>query len=253
MSWRILVVVDVQEDFVRGSLGFPKAEAVVPNIVQKVERALAEGWELMFTLDSHGAEYANSREGRHLPVLHCQEGSLGAQLVPELQVYLPEARAVFEKSNFGCLALLEYLWQEQATRGQSPSCIEVCGLVSDLCVLSNLLLVATACPQAELQLDMSCTATDADALAPFLPLLWHRLQLNVYDSCQGRAEQADIGSGQTEVQTSPSQAKSSPSQTETVSALSEKTSKACGQTAFSPHYLWIKPEGRREGGHANQH
>ena len=95
---RLLVVVDMQKDFVDGALGSPEARAIVPNVLDKVKAYQDAGDEVVFTLDTHFADYMDTMEGKKLPVVHCVKGTPGWELVPELRG-VPGTR--FEKHTFG--------------------------------------------------------------------------------------------------------------------------------------------------------
>ena len=142
MTKKILVVVDYQKDFVDGSLGFDGAQQLDDLIVQRIEQTLLEGGELVFTFDTHGADYLQTSEGRALPVPHCLRGSEGWQLFGHTAGYLPRASRIFEKETFGSLELARYL----ADGGYDE--VELCGLVSNICVVSNALLAKAALEEA---------------------------------------------------------------------------------------------------------
>ena len=116
---RLLVVVDMQKDFVDGALGSPEARAIVPNVLDKVKAYQDAGDEVVFTLDTHFADYMDTMEGKKLPVVHCVKGTPGWELVPELRG-VPGTR--FEKHTFGSRELADY-----AARGQYDF-VELAGL-----------------------------------------------------------------------------------------------------------------------------
>jgi nicotinamidase-related amidase len=145
----LLVVVDYQNDFVNGALGFEGAETLEPGIVQAVEQTLAEGGFVLFTRDTHPASYHETREGRFLPIAHCVEGSTGHQLFGRLHAYeeAPHARvAVANKPNFG---LADIGQRAVALCGGAPDVVRLCGLVTDICVVTNAMLLHSALPEAE--------------------------------------------------------------------------------------------------------
>ena len=104
---RLLVVVDMQKDFVDGALGSPEARAIVPNVLDKVKAYQDAGDEVVFTLDTHFADYMDTMEGKKLPVVHCVKGTPGWELVPELRG-VPGTR--FEKHTFGSRELAGALY-----------------------------------------------------------------------------------------------------------------------------------------------
>lgn len=147
---RILIVVDYQNDFVSGSLGFPKACDTEKGIVEKILEY--EKDEVVYTLDMHMSDYLNTQEGKKLPVEHCIKGTVGAELYGEVKNMLAGKRC-FEKSTFGSGELYEYL------KGGNYSRIELCGLVSNICVIANAVLAKTACPEAEIVVNPKLTAS----------------------------------------------------------------------------------------------
>ena len=148
---KLLAVIDMQNDFVTGALGTPQAQAILPAVKKRVEQALAEGAALVFTQDTHGPQYPETQEGRRLPVPHCIQGTPGWEIVPALRPYLPRGR-IFEKPSFGSWELAAY------AREKGFDQIEVIGLCTDICVLSNVLLLKAALPEAEILVDSACCA-----------------------------------------------------------------------------------------------
>ena len=142
-----LIVVDMQNDFIDGSLGSAMAQAIVPKVVEKA--AHFDG-KVIFTRDTHGPNYLNTQEGRKLPVKHCIQGTPGWQICEELQ---PFAANVVDKLSFGSISLPRLLAQEG-----TPESIELCGLCTDICVVSNALLFKAAMPEAPITVDASCCA-----------------------------------------------------------------------------------------------
>lgn len=155
---RCLIVVDYQNDFVCGSLGFDKAKQLDEPICKKIEEYRNAGGDIIFTLDTHGKEYMKTREGRFLPVEHCIKGSDGHSLYGQTAKAARENDLYFEKSTFGSDALYEYLKKNCYEE------IELCGLVSNICVLSNAVLAKTALPEANISVDAMCTASGDDRL-----------------------------------------------------------------------------------------
>ena len=148
---KLLVVVDYQKDFVDGSLGFPRAAALENAICSKIEEYRAEGAEVVFTFDTHGTDYLRTQEGRNLPVEHCLKGSDGWELYGKVAGYRLPGDRVFEKPAFGSMELAEYI------RAGSYDEVELCGLVSNICVLSNAILAKAALPEAVVMVDAACT------------------------------------------------------------------------------------------------
>jgi nicotinamidase-related amidase len=151
---RLLIVVDCQKDFIDGALGFEGADAIIPGIIERIASYKAAGDEVVYTLDTHTPDYMNTQEGHNLPVPHCIKGSDGFKLASELEVPLSGCIA-FEKPTFGSLELAEYI----SKNASEYSSIEVCGLVSNICVISNAILAKAAAPEAEILVDSKLTAS----------------------------------------------------------------------------------------------
>lgn len=148
---KLLVVVDMQKDFVDGALGTPEALAIVDSVVKKVSAEKAAGTDLIFTLDTHEANYLETAEGKHLPVEHCIRGTEGWMLIPELRS-LAEGYKIVEKLTFGSTRLAHL-----AASNRYDS-IELIGLCTDICVISNALLLKAAVPETPISVDASCCA-----------------------------------------------------------------------------------------------
>lgn len=142
---KLLIVVDYQNDFVDGALGFPGAADIFPAIRKKVIAYKNEGHTVVFTKDTHVPEYLDTQEGRNLPIIHCVKGTQGHELYGDLEV-LSEGSKVFEKNTFGSDLLFDYL------RSETFESVELVGLVSNICVLSNAVLAKTASPETQLSL-----------------------------------------------------------------------------------------------------
>lgn len=147
MHVNYLIVVDMQNDFIDGSLGSAMAQAIVPKVVEKA--AHFDG-KVIFTRDTHGPNYLNTQEGRKLPVKHCIQGTPGWQICEELQ---PFAANVVDKLSFGSISLPRLLAQEG-----TPESIELCGLCTDICVISNAMILKSAFPEARVSVDSACCA-----------------------------------------------------------------------------------------------
>jgi nicotinamidase-related amidase len=147
---QLLIVVDYQNDFVDGALGFPGAEKLHEPICAKIEDYKQRGETVVFTKDTHQPEYLETQEGTNLPVIHCVRGTKGHDLYGRLEE-LAKGCLVFEKYTFGSDRLFDYL------RSSGFAEIELVGLVSNICVLSNAVLAKTALPEAKIIVDASCT------------------------------------------------------------------------------------------------
>lgn len=146
---RLLVVVDMQKDFVNGSLGTKEAEGIVENVQAKIEKCKSESWSIVFTRDTHSADYLQSQEGRKLPVEHCIEGTEGWEIIPELRKY---AENVIDKPTFGSTELVAYVGNSDVKS------VELIGLCTDICVVSNALLLKANYPEMPIAVDASCCA-----------------------------------------------------------------------------------------------
>ncbi len=143
MANRYLVVVDMQHDFVSGSLGTPEAQAIVAGVAA---HARAFEGTVVFTRDTHQKDYLQTQEGRNLPVVHCIEGTPGWELTPELEAVRAERAAqVFDKPTFGSVELVWWLAEQNAE--EPIKGIELVGLCTDICVVSNALLIKAHFPE----------------------------------------------------------------------------------------------------------
>jgi nicotinamidase-related amidase len=155
---KLLIVVDYQNDFVTGSLGFPKAEMLEELICRKIALYRNAGNDIVFTLDTHGGDYFETMEGKKLPVPHCSRSTEGWQLFGKVAALRAPKDIVFEKPTFGSAGLMEYLINH------AYDSIELCGLVTNMCVLSNAVIAKTARPDADIIIDAACTASFDDAM-----------------------------------------------------------------------------------------
>lgn len=163
---RTLIVVDVQNDFVNGSLGSEEAQAIIPNVKKKIEEYYNRGDKIIFTRDTHYDDYLNTPEGRKLPVKHCIFGTNGWKVVSDLEV--PNCRYV-NKSTFGILQ-----WRNMTWIGDGD--IDLVGLCTDICVISNALVLKAVFPKTEITVDASCCAGSTPEK--------HKAALEVMRSCQ---------------------------------------------------------------------
>lgn len=149
MSNAYLVVVDMQHDFADGALGTPEARAIVPAVA---EHARDFAGTVVFTLDTHHENYASTQEGRNLPVEHCIRGTHGWELVDELEAVRRERGArIFEKPTFGSVELARWLATENER--EPIDSVELCGLCTDICVVSNALLVKASLPEVPVRVN----------------------------------------------------------------------------------------------------
>lgn len=147
----ILVVVDMQNDFIDGALGTKEAAAIVPGVQQKIRDFQGK---VFFTRDTHGTDYMSTQEGQKLPVPHCIKGTDGWQIHPDLQP-LCQGTPV-DKVTFGSSELAALLQAED--QKEPVDSITFIGLCTDICVISNALLVKAFLPEAKIIVDASCCA-----------------------------------------------------------------------------------------------
>ena len=136
---KVLVVVDMQKDFIDGALGTPEAVGIVPRVIQKIQEF--DGL-VIATRDTHEEDYLDTQEGKKLPVRHCIRGTNGWEIRPEIQVLLSEKP--IDKPTFGSVELVES--------------VTLIGLCTDICVISNALLVKAYLPEVPVIVDSSCCA-----------------------------------------------------------------------------------------------
>jgi nicotinamidase-related amidase len=149
-----LIAVDMQKDFVDGSLGSAEAVAIVPAVIEKI---WAFDGDVIFTYDTHDENYLNTREGRMLPIEHCIEGTEGWRLYGELEdVRFKIGGKAFTKTTFGSRELAMYLSIQNEK--DSIERIELIGLCTDICVISNALILKAFLPETEIIVDASCCA-----------------------------------------------------------------------------------------------
>lgn len=147
---KYLIVVDMQKDFVDGALGTKEAVAIVPSVKKRIEKAVADGEEIIFTRDTHEENYLETQEGKNLPVKHCIRGTEGWEIIPELKQY---ATKIFDKPTFGSRELGEYLADENDAES-----ITVIGLCTDICVISNAALIKAFLPEVPIIVEQDCCA-----------------------------------------------------------------------------------------------
>ena len=142
---RLLIVVDMQNDFVDGALGTPEAVAILPAVKARIEAAKETGEDIIFTRDTHQPNYMETQEGHKLPVPHCIEGTDGWKIYEGLEV---EGAIYVNKPTFGYLNWKYYNLEE----------VELIGLCTDICVVSNALIIKAMYPEIKVSVDASCCA-----------------------------------------------------------------------------------------------
>lgn len=149
---KLLIVVDMQNDFIDGSLGTPEAQSIVPNVVSKIQH-----WngDIIQTMDIHDDTYLLTNEGLHLPIRHCLEGSDGCATHSAVSKAIREARRgwkIYQKDTFGC----EQLARDLQTAGYDY--IELVGVCTDICVIANAILLKTFLPEVTIAVNTDCCA-----------------------------------------------------------------------------------------------
>lgn len=171
---KLLLVVDYQKDFVDGALGFPGAEALDGPIAEKIKAYHAAGDDVAFTLDTHQENYLDTQEGKKLPVPHCIMNTAGWQLYGKTGQALDRSRDMVV-----CKPTFPSLWLGNWLKERGYDRIELVGLVSYMCVLSNAIVAKAALPEAELVVDASCTAGADQSLHQSALELMETLQITV--------------------------------------------------------------------------
>ena len=149
---KILIVVDMQNDFIDAALGTAEAAAIVPAVKEKIRSYPVEN--VVATMDTHGENYMDTQEGKNLPVVHCVKGTEGWQIRPDIAELLSGAK-IYEKPTFGSTALTADL---KALSEQEEIELELIGLCTDICVVSNALLLKAMMPEVKISVDAACCA-----------------------------------------------------------------------------------------------
>lgn len=147
----LLIVVDMQNDFIDGALGTPEAQAIVPGVVTKMKEF--DGCVLA-TQDTHTEDYLNTQEGKKLPVEHCIRGTEGWALRPEIaQVLTTEP---IEKPTFGSMGLIDEIRKLQEK--ETIDSVTLVGICTDICVISNAMLIKAAFPELPVRVEADLCA-----------------------------------------------------------------------------------------------
>lgn len=168
---KALIVVDMQNDFIDGALGTPEAVAIVENVKAKIDEYRKFSNDVIFTRDTHSENYPETQEGKKLPVPHCIEGTKGWEIRAELD---PQEDRVIDKPTFGSYELIASLKElDEETPLES---IELVGLCTDICVISNAMMIKAAFLEIPVIVDASCCAGVTPAS--------HDNALNAMEMCQ---------------------------------------------------------------------
>ena len=162
----ILIVVDMQKDFVTGALASAEAQAILPEVMAKISEYDRAGKEIIFMRDTHGEDYMQTNEGKHLPVPHCIKGTDGWQICSELTDGVTSEYKTVDKPTFGFLGWKDVLASE--TADGSDLDIEMIGVCTDICVVSNALILKALYPEATVRVDAGCCAGVTPESAPEL-------------------------------------------------------------------------------------
>ena len=154
----ILVVVDMQNDFIDGALGTAEAVEIVPAVVEKIKSF--DRADVYATRDTHDEHYPETQEGHKLPVPHCYKGTEGWEIRDEIAPLIPDDH-IFDKPTFGSVALAEEMkkiYEEEGANGEASLTIELCGLCTGICVVYNALVLKATLPEVPVRVDAACCA-----------------------------------------------------------------------------------------------
>ena len=148
---KAVIVIDMQNDFVYGELGTEEAIEIIPRLVEKLEKVvIGKSADIIFTQDTHKDDYLSTQEGRNLPVVHCIKNTEGWEIIHDLKPFIPHAKAVIEKKTFGSTRLPSLIKPYKE--------VEFVGVCTDICIISNALLVKAFYPELVVSVDSNCCA-----------------------------------------------------------------------------------------------
>ena len=172
---KIVIIVDCQNDFITGSLGTPEAQAMIPRLVDKINHSSDDTY-FIFTKDTHYDNYLETAEGKKLPIKHCIKETEGWEIPAELTEHFANSPFTIEKSTFGSYNLVEMIIEIIDSNDDKVEEIELCGLCTDICVVTNALILKTSFPECDIVVNSKCCAgTTPEA---------HEAALAVMRSCQ---------------------------------------------------------------------
>lgn len=172
---KIVIIIDTQRDFITGSLGTPEAQAMIPRLADKINHSSDDTY-FIFTKDTHYDNYLETAEGKKLPIKHCIKETEGWEIPTELTEHFANSPLTIEKTTFGSYDLVKKIIEITDSNDDKIEEIELCGLVSDICVISNALILKTFFPNCDIVVDSKCCAgTTPEA---------HEAALTVMRSCQ---------------------------------------------------------------------
>ena len=167
---KLLIVVDMQNDFITGTLGSTQAQSILSNVKAKIEHYRQNGSKILFTRDTHHNNYLSTQEGKRLPVAHCIEGTEGHLIADVLD---SDGCEVFDNPTFGSLELAE--WVAKGNYNE----IELCGLCTDICVVSNALILKARLPETVISVDAQSCAGVTDESHKAALLTMKMCQVNI--------------------------------------------------------------------------
>lgn len=175
----LLVIVDVQNDFVTGSLGTPEALAAVPKMVEFAQENFDRGAQIAFTQDTHYEEtYMDTQEGKNLPVLHCIKGTEGHDIIDELKPFLTQKKMIVEKETFGSNKLVDLVGD--MINNKHIKEVVLMGLCTDICVISNLILLKTQFPEVPISIyEPGCAGVTPEQHDAAIHVMGSSLQANI--------------------------------------------------------------------------
>lgn len=152
---KTLIVIDMQNDFVTGTLGSDEARAIVPSVKQKIKEYIDNGYEVIFTRDTHAENYLQTNEGKNLPVPHCIKNTSGWDIIPEIDIVDCEH---IDKPSFGYTDWNIVVREDNLHHNRYFDEIEIIGVCTDICVVSNALILKALYPEISITVDASCCA-----------------------------------------------------------------------------------------------
>ncbi|MDE5583928.1 MAG: cysteine hydrolase [Ruminococcus sp.] len=169
---KVLIIVDMQNDFITGVLGNPETQAIVGKVAEKIKnfRKTEKDGKIIATLDTHNEDYLNTQEGRFLPVPHCIRGTHGWEIIPEISALLDDCIKL-EKITFGAVDLPYAVGRDEIIEK-----IEIAGVCTDICVISNAMILKSAFPEVPIEIISDCCA----GVTPEA----HRTALDAMRACQ---------------------------------------------------------------------
>lgn len=170
---KCLIVVDYQIDFVSGSLGFEKAKSLEKGICKEIDIYHKNKQKVIFTFDTHDKNYLDTNEGKNLPIEHCIIGTDGHKLYGLVAEKIQDTDLSINKPSFGSTELFEYLKKEEFDQ------IELCGVVTNICVISNAVLAKTACPNSYVFINKALVASNDEKQNDYALKVMESLQIKI--------------------------------------------------------------------------